>query len=243
MMDDGVGTNYNALRASVQHRFDHGFTLLAVYTYSKCLQDTEMLSNKLQGSTRSNPYSRMADYGPCDYDLRHNFTASFVYAGYKFKSYWLNFFAGGWSPAFLVSAYNGFPFSPMTGTDASLSEVGLDRPNLVPGVDRYNRSLHNSASVPTWINRGAYVTNPPGTFGNVGMNSLVGPGYKNTDVTLSKYIPVHEQQNFQLRFEFFNVFNQTNFMAPVNSLNSGQFGRVQAANPARIIQLAAKYNF
>jgi hypothetical protein len=46
-----------------------------------------------------------------------------------------------------------------------------------------------------------------------------------------------------LRFEFFNVFNHTNFQAPVNTLNSPTYGQIQASNPARIIQLAAKYNF
>ncbi len=199
-MDDGVGTNYNALRASAQHRFSHGYTLLAVYTYSRCMQDTETLSNKLQGNTESNPYNRYADRGLCDYDLRHNFTTSFVYQGYKFKERWANFFAGGWSPAFLVSAYNGFPFSPMTGIDASLSGVGLDRPNVVAGVNPYMRSLHNSANVPAWINKAAFVNNPPGTFGTTGMNSLIGPGYVDTDVTLSKLFAVHDQQNFQLRF-------------------------------------------
>jgi len=46
-----------------------------------------------------------------------------------------------------------------------------------------------------------------------------------------------------MRFEFFNVFNHTNFEAPVDTLSSSTFGQIQAANPARIIQLAAKYNF
>jgi len=124
-----------------------------------------------------------------------------------------------------------------------LSGVGLDRPNTVAGVSPYMRSLHNKANVPTWVNKAAYVNNPPGTFGTAGMNSLIGPGYVDTDVTLAKLFNVHEQQNLQLRFEFFNVFNHTNFMAPVNALNSAQFGQVQASNPARIIQVAAKYNF
>jgi Carboxypeptidase regulatory-like domain len=72
-MDDGVSTTYNALRLTTQHRFNHGYTLLAAYTYSRCMQDTETLGNKLQGNNESNPYNRMADYGPCDYDLRNSF--------------------------------------------------------------------------------------------------------------------------------------------------------------------------
>jgi hypothetical protein len=242
-MDDHINTYYDGLRVSAQHRFSHNFTLLSVYTYSKCLQSAETLSNKLQGNTESNPFYREADYGLCDFDLRHNFVNSFVYGGYKFQNRRLDFVAGQWSLAFLVSAYNGFPFSPLTGTDASLSGVGLDRPNIVPGVSPYNKSLHNSANLPVWITKSAYVINPPGTFGTARENSLIGPGYVDADATLSKAFPTWREQNLQLRFEFFNVLNHTNFMAPVATFSSAQFGQVQASNPARIIQVAAKYNF
>ena len=238
-MDDGVSTTYNALRLTAQHRFNHGYTLLTAYTYGKCLQDTETLGNKLQGNTESNPYNRMADYGPCDYDLRHSLVASFVYQGYSFTNRALNLVAGGWSPAFLVSAYTGFPFTPLTGTDASLSGVGLDRPNIKSGVSPYVRNRQSLL----WVTPAAYTTNGPGTFGTAGMNSLYGPHYIDSDVTLTKLFKIHEQQNLQLRFEFFNVFNHTNFQAPVNTFSSNTFGQIQSSNPARIIQLAAKYTF
>jgi hypothetical protein len=238
-MDDGVSTNYNALRLTTQHRFNHGYTLLAAYTYSRCMQDTETLGNKLQGNNETNPYNRLFDYGPCDYDLRHQFVTSFVYEGYNFSNRALNLVAGGWSPAFLVSTYDGFPFTPLTGVDDSLSGVGLDRPNAVSGVNPYVRNKKTLL----WINPQAFTANGPATFGTTGMNSLVGPHYFDSDVTLSKYFKVYEQQTFQLRFEFFNVFNHTNFQAPVNTLSSNTYGQIQASNPARIIQLAAKYTF
>jgi hypothetical protein len=75
------------------------------------------------------------------------------------------------------------------------------------------------------------------------MNSLLGPHYVDSDVNLTKLFRIREQQNLQLRFEFFNVFNHTNFEAPVNTLNSSSFGQIQASNPARILQIAAKYTF
>jgi hypothetical protein len=239
LMNDGVNTSYNALRVSGQHRIMHGYTLLMVYTYSHCLQDTETLANKLQGNTQTDPYNQDFDYGPCDYDLRQNLVSSMVYEGYKFNNQKLNLFAGGWSPAFLVSYYNGFPFSPLTGTDASFSGVGLDRPDAVPGVSPYVRNTKTLL----WIKPAAFTPNGPGTFGTTGMNSLLGPHYIDSDVNLTKQFKIHEQQNLQMRFEFFNVFNHTNFEAPVDTLNSSTFGQIQAANPARIIQLAAKYNF
>jgi hypothetical protein len=71
MMNDGVNTTYNALQVSARHRLSHGYTVLYNYTYSHCLQDTETISNKLQGNTQTNPTNMRFDYGPCDYDLRH----------------------------------------------------------------------------------------------------------------------------------------------------------------------------
>jgi hypothetical protein len=239
LMDDGVNTSYNALRLSGQHRFNHGYTFLAVYTWSHCLQDTETLANKLQGNTETNPYSRNFDYGPCDYDLRHNLVSSLVYQGYKFKNDKLNLVAGGWSPAFLFSYYNGFPFSPFTGTDASLSGVGLDRPDAAAGVNPYVR---NTKAL-QWLDPSAFTKNGPGTFGTTGMNSLLGPHYIDSDVNLTKQFTIHNEQSLQMRFEFFNVFNHTNFQAPVATLSSSSFGQIQASNPARIIQLAAKFVF
>lgn len=239
LMDDGVNTSYNALRATVQHRFNHGYTLLANYTYSHCLQDTETLANRLTGNQESNPYDRNADYGPCDYDLRHNLVVSFVYQGYQFHKRALDLVAGGWRPAFLVSANSGYPFSPLTGTDASLSGVGLDRPDVVGGTNRYVRNTHTLL----WVNPAAFTKNSPGTFGTAGMNSLLGPHYIDSDVNLTKMFSIHEQQNLQLRFEFFNVFNHTNFDAPVNKYSSASFGEIQSSEPARIIQLGAKYVF
>ena len=239
LMDDGVNTSYHALKLTAQHRLSHKYTVLASYTYSHCLQDTEPLSNRVTGNNESNPYNRKADYGPCDFDLRHNLVGSFVYQGFNFTNQTVNLIAGGWSPSFLVSYYNGYPFSPLTGTDASLSGVGLDRPNAVAGANPY---LRNKKTL-LWINPAAFVKNGPGTFGTTGMNSLLGPHYIDSDVSLVKLFNIHEQQQLQLRFEFFNVFNHTNFQAPVNTFSSSSFGVIQASNPARILQFAAKYAF
>jgi Carboxypeptidase regulatory-like domain len=239
LMDDGVNTSYNALKLTAQHRLSQKYTVLASYTYSHCLQDTETLGNRVTGNNESNPYNRNADYGACDYDLRHNFVGSFLYQGFSFANRKLNLIAGGWAPSFLVSYNNGFPFSPRTGTDASLSGVGLDRPDAVAGVSPY---LKNKSKL-LWINPAAFVKNAPGTFGTVRMNSLLGPRYVDSDLSLVKLFNIHEQQQFQLRFEFFNVFNHTNFDFPVSTFNSASFGKIQSSEPARILQFAAKYTF
>jgi hypothetical protein len=239
LMDDGINTFYNALRAKAEHRFSNHFTLLSVYTWSHCLQDAEPLGNRLSGNNESNPYNKLADFGPCDYDLRHNWTNSVVLEGPKFTGRLLNETAGGWQLAFLANIHSGFPFTVLTGTDQSLSAVGLDRPDIVPNV---NPNVRNKQTL-LWTNPAAFVPNAPGTFGTTRANSLNQAAYFDFDTTLMKGFRITEHQRFDFRAEFFNVFNHTNFMAPVATRSSASFGLIQASNPARIIQLAGKYTF
>jgi hypothetical protein len=241
-LDDSDNTNYHALRLSAKHRFDHSFSILSVYTWSKCLQDYETLPNKI-AVTESNPFNKAVDYGPCDYNLKNNFVTSVIYEGYKFTNRAVDFAAGRWQIAFVETIYNGFPINVLSGADNSFSGVGLDRANVVPGVNPYekNRATHQ------WINPAAFAPNPAGTFGTASYNSLVGPHFVNTDANLSKIFKTYKEQNLQLRFEFFDLFNHTNYALPVATQNSATFGQIQSSSNAtsggRILQLAAKYTF
>mgnify|MGYP001019272697 CR=1 FL=1 len=236
-LDDGVNTNYNGAKISLQKRFSHHFTWLASYTYSHCFQDAQPIGNRLTGNTYQNPFIRNNDYGVCDHDLRHNFVSSFVYQSPKFAGRAMDWALGNWQFSFLVSANNGFAFTPTTGVDASLTGVGLDRPDVVgtPYV-RNTQTLQ-------WLDPKAFRQNAAGTFGNAGYNSLRGPHFTNADANLTRGFRLTERQKVELRFEFFNVLNHTNFNPPVSRLASSTFGLIQSAAPGRIIQLAAKYSF
>jgi hypothetical protein len=238
-MGDGVNSTYEGVQFSARHRMSHGYTFLYNYTYSHCLQDTETLGNKLQGNNQTDPNNMRFDYGPCDFDIRHNMNASFVYAGYRFTNRTLDLIAGGWSPSILFRFNVGYPFTVLTGTDTSLTGIGLDRPNAVAGVNPYLRDK----STMKWISALAFTPNSGGNFGNIGMNSLVGPNFMNADFGLHKLFTTFREQRLELRFEFFNIFNHPNLQAPVVKLNSGSFGQIQSANDPRIMQLAAKYVF
>jgi hypothetical protein len=238
-MDDGLNTNYNALRLNIEHRFGNNFTLLMVYTWSHCLQNAEPLANRLSEGANyyQNPYDRNADYGPCDFDIRHNLNTSFVYSSPKFANRVVDIFAGNWQLGFLVTARSGFPFTPVTGVDNSLTGVGQDRPNVVGSP-----YLRNTSSL-KWIDASAFVPNALGAFGDAGYNSLIGPGLVDLDANLTRLFKIRERQQFQLRFEFFNALNHVNFNNPVSSLKSSAFGVIQSAGDPRIIQLAGKYTF
>jgi hypothetical protein len=95
------------------------------------------------------------------------------------------------------------------------------------------------------LNPSAFVPNAIGTFGNVGSDSLLGPSYFNIDAALSKRFNVREKQQFELRFEFFNITNHVNFNVPNldNYLAEPTFGQILGDVGPRILQFAAKYTF
>jgi len=239
LADDGVNTNYHALRVSAQHRFSHNFTVLSVYTWSHCLQNSETYGNRnnIGSASYQNPRNRNGDYGPCDFDLRHNFTTSLVYSTPRSANRIQNELLGNWQLGTLVSAHSGFAFTPLTGVDNSLTGVRQDRPNVV------GKPYVRDKSSLVWISPAAFAANPLGTFGNAGYNSLNGPRYFDLDANVTRAFPIREQMRFELRFEFFNLLNHTNLNTPVATFSSSSFGKIQSAADPRILQLAAKFKF
>ncbi len=94
-----------------------------------------------------------------------------------------------------------------------------------------------------YFNTTAFAANSIGQFGNLGRNTLIGPGFSNTDLGLMKNFAVTERVRLQFRGELFNAFNQVNFNNPVNVLTAGNFGRLSSAQAARVVQFALKLSF
>jgi hypothetical protein len=237
-LDDGANANYNGVIVKAQHRFSQNFSLLSSYTYSHCLQDSQLVVNDLSnGPLYQNPNNRNADHGPCEFDLRQNAVASLVILSPKFAGRWTNMLLGDWQLSPIISAHSGGPFNPTTGVDNSRTGEGADRPNILGNP--YTQNLNTRA----WLNTAAFSANTVGTFGNAGWNSLVGPSYFDLDVSLSRWFTVRESQKLQLRFEFFNATNHVNFANPSSGLNTSTFGTIFSAGNPRILQFAAKYVF
>jgi hypothetical protein len=138
-----------------------------------------------------------------------------------------------------------------TVTDANANFANSDgqqRPDFVPGQNQNGKPC-----VPgTFFNTCAFADPQPGSFGNVSLNSLRGPGYKNWDGSLLKNFPVGENRRVEFRAEFYNLLNHTNYLfaaaGPQNSNNSTvlgttSFGYVTAARPPRQMQLGLKFYY
>lgn len=233
---DGFGTKYNGVLTTLQHRFATYFSLLANYTYSHCISgppnNGDLSANQIQDPNNPN-----AEISNCGADRRHNFVASLVgrsqVGGGRFKRGLLN----DWQIAPIVTVYSGSPFTTTSGTDRSLTAVGLDRPNLIGNPYKHTNKV-------TWLDPAAFAFNAPGTYGNIRPYSFYGPKYVNLDGAITKYIPFYESVNLQARVECFDCLNHPNLNNPAATLStSNTFGQILTSQTPRILQLSLKIDF
>jgi Carboxypeptidase regulatory-like domain/TonB dependent receptor len=221
-------SNYNSLQVSLNHQFSHTFSGQASYTYSKCLT-TGSASSGLEQDTyeQADPYNRLYDYGPCSFDIRHNFVANGVYI-FPFKG---NRLVEGWGLTSILRASTGLPVDIQEGSDITqLNGIQGDRPNYSGtcpgGKDQVLGKWYN------WFNSTCYAPQTYGTLGDVGRNSVVGPGLFDWDMSVIKQTKVTERLNAEFRAEFFNLLNHTNFAQPSN------LGVVVSGGPPGVYTLA-----
>ena len=246
-LDDGGTASYNALIASVEHRFAKNFSMLANYTFAHCIADPQ--TTELSGPIYTNPANRRFDRGNCTaVDVRHNFNLSAVIQSPHYHSRALQIIAGDWQLAPIVGAHTSNYYTVTTGVDNALTGIGAQRPNLMQS-DPYctNRNVN------CWLNASAFGSPAGGTLGNLGINNLTGPGYFDLDLALSRRFKIRERQSIEIRAESFNLENRANFLNPAaaslvggtvnNALNSSTFGKIQSDVSPRIMQFAIKYAF
>lgn len=223
------------------------------------------------GELRSiNPFNRnAADYGPSSYDATHRLVINYDYAlpsVRRFNSlHWLpSRLTDGWQLTGITTLQSGFPLDVVDSSFPSLTSSfftfysafntsGWDVPNQIGPVQYVNpRSNPNSlgpglAGTNYWFNPLAKSFGAPtvGTEGNAARDLFRGPGLNNFDFALLKETRITESTRIELRFEFFNIFNHTQFdpVGITTDFNSPQFGTETAAHDPRVIQLAGKLYF
>jgi Carboxypeptidase regulatory-like domain len=256
MVGDYATANYNGLVTTVQHRLSSTFSMLANWTWSKCLNIADG-NGDITGSPVSNASNIAQDYGPCGSDYRHIENVVIVAKSEFSVSGWKAFALNGWELAPLFHIQSGAPLNVTQGSDLSLTSNGNDRPNLVPGVPIYVPFGHRAgasglpASVVEanrgYLNQAAFTLNTVGgTYGNISRNAFRGIPSLQFDAQISRIFPIRERLNMDLRLEAFNVLNHPNFNNPSSSNPASTnltFGQISSAGAARIFQVGAKFSF
>ena len=256
-LNSAGNAEYDALQIKAQHRFGNGLSFLVNYTYSHALGDA---SNANLGSQNNDSFRYSAEpqweHGNLDFDVRHRFVASYSWdlpfgRGQRFGSGvspLVNQLIGQWTIEGITTLSSGTWFTVTDGNNDFANSDGQQRPDAVPG----QRASGKPCIPGTFFNTCAFTDPALGSFGNVGINTLQGPGVANWDLSVLKNFPISEKRHFELRAESFNIANHTNFLfaapGPQNSnnatvLGAPSFGYVTAARPPRQIQFGLKFYY
>ena len=228
-------STYNALQLSLNKRFSGHYTVLANYTYAKSLDNGSL--DTLGGW--QNPSDLRPEKGPSDYDVRKRFVASFLYAVHAPSARAARAVLGGWQVNGIFAAQSSTPFTVTSGQDRALIGSGSQRPNLV-GNPFLDTGRPKAQLIQQYFNPSAFMLPPSGQFGNLGRNTMYGPGRYNLDSSLFRSFRLQERLNLQFRFELFNTLNHANLGGPVSNIGTATVGRILSASDPRILQFGLK---
>jgi hypothetical protein len=240
--DPALNGNYNSLQATIRGQIGHSFQLFASYVWSKEL-DYE------------GPFVNGADiafnHGPGAIDIRNSFTTSYIYTLPSVRKFGLigREALSGWQLNGVTFLHSGSPFTVISGKDTNLDGVTNDRVNIVgnpyyQGQNRAQNELH-------FLNPAAFAT-PTGPYGNEQNDSLVGPKYFSSNLSVFKIFPIHDTLRLQFRAEAENAFSNVNLSTPAANLvtlttdqssGANQIGALAGNATPRIFQFALKLLF
>jgi len=242
----GANSHYNGLQLTAMKRLSHGLQGQVNYTWSRCMDTVSnggFLPFSAGGILSPLPGDLARDYGPCDYDIRHNLNAQYVYQlPVRVWNHSLGYALNGWQISGTAFWHSGVPFSvlstpysaanPSTGQQEGIVQgSGPQFASIVPGVPLYEHHPIpgvTQAGTLQWLNPDAFVSavdpstgqcyggDSPQTcqFGSLGRNALRGPDFLWSDFYLTKLFSLTEHVKLRVAGQFFNVFNHPNFALP-----------------------------
>jgi len=242
--DGRTHSTYHALQVTLNRRFTGGLLLKGAYTYSRAI---DMADYSDWTEFRWNaPSVFHRNRAAASHNIPHNLQLAFVYElPFGSNKKWATSGAGaavlgGWQVNGFFSAYSGRQFT-LTASGASLNMPGNQQtPDQVkPKVE----TLGQVGDAGTWFDTSAFARVTEVRFGNVGRNTMRGPGVVNLDLSLFRTFTLKEQFKLQFRAEAFNVTNTPHFANPNGNVNSSNFGKVLATDSAYALGRSREIRF
>jgi outer membrane receptor protein involved in Fe transport len=255
-LPNAAQSNYHAFFLRVEKKLTGGLSWLSSYNWSKAITNAPQFRNAggARGAENSPPqdsHNVRLERGLASFDVRHRWVNSAVWnLPFGPRQKWLNsgpgaWLAGGWQISAIHSMQTGFPFTANLAGDTAGIGGGtgaiLIRPNAVPG--QHWKLPASERTTERWFNTAAFVAPPAFQFGNVGRNTIIGPGMLNFDLMAARSFRITEGASLQFRGEFFNALNTPNYDIVGRILNNPQFGVVQSQLPPRQIQFGLRLAF
>jgi hypothetical protein len=235
-------STYHSLQTKIEKRFSNNLSFLGAYTFGKSIDEQSQASLGFDNSSSvRSEYNYSWEKSRSDFDQTHRFVVSYMYDmpfGRNLTGA-AKALVDGWQFVGIHSFTTGTPFTVHARTDYS-NAGGDARPNAVPGA---SDTPPGGRSRQEWFNPAAFTNPVDGQFGNVGRNTISGPGNISIDFSIFKNFPIREATRIQFRTEFFNLINHPNFRSPSTTYDSSNPGELTAAGTSRQIQFALKLLF
>jgi len=245
LLENTAQSWYDAGYVNVRRRYAHGLSLLANYTLAKSLTNApDFRSPMYESSIPQNDDDLQAERGPAC-DIRNRFSLSGVYDAPAWnRSHLSTALTKDWRFSTIYQVQSGYPMTISVFGDTANAGTALGENPIRANLTGQEIFPHGTRNPQQWFNPGAFATPPAYTFGNVGRNSVYGPGMQTLDVAVVRAFSVTERTKLETRGEFFNALNKVNYDVPNRFVNTAGFGTITGAmSPARQIQLSARVSF
>lgn len=241
-------SSYHSLQTKLRKRYRSGLQMQASYTWAKMIDDFSSVGGYGQtypGYTNNN--RRDLDRSLSSLDVAHHLAVNFQYdLKWKPRERLLRTVASGWSVNGILTVQSGMPIPIASQANTTGSFGGGQRPNSTGITSRTAGSPKER--IDQWFDKSAFVNAPRYAFGNVGrtLPDNRAPGLQVWDVSVLKTVPVREKWRVEFRAEFFNAFNNVNFLPPEGTaadFGRPQFGTLTSTERARVIQFGLKFYY
>ena len=219
-LETSANSNYNGLQTSLSIRNVFGFSGQINYTWSHSIDNASDGQDYVANASQpDNSYRTDFERGNSNFDVRQRFVAAISYNVPNFSKRYPRL-GDGWQLNTVITLRTGSPFHVNFFDDYNGTGEFFPRPDLVgnpySGTSTPNNFLNLSAfKVPCTLDAGGACIPSTFHFGNLGRNSLIGPGYANVDFSVLKTTKITDRVSLQLRVEVFNIFNRPNFSSPL----------------------------
>jgi Carboxypeptidase regulatory-like domain/TonB dependent receptor len=214
-INSAASSSYNALQVTLKTNAWHGLTGQFAYAWSHNLDDSSVFNTIPQNS-----FNLAGDWGNANNDIRNHFAAYLSYQVPALAS-GPRALTHGWEVNGILKFQNGQPVNVLTGQDNSGTAEGEDRATITGPPLNSDRSVQQH-SFAQYLNQSSFVVPANATYGNLGRNQIIGPGFGDVDLSLIKNTPIYKERvTAQFRVEMFNVFNRTNLAQPLANLGYG----------------------
>jgi hypothetical protein len=257
--DNTRHSNYEGVFFDFKGRFSRGF-VDASYTRSRAQDDA---------GAYPTPFNPQAYYGPAAWDVPNRISLSFNYSlrGLNGGQGAVGHLTGGWGISgtsifqsgepLTVGAFNSYQpvcasttlacpsaGNPAIGYGPQSGDYNADGVNLdYPDATAYAQSTSRHAFLTGAIPKSNFAVPTFGSEGNEKVGQFREPNFAETDLNFYKDTHITERVDFQMRFEFFNIFNRANLLNVDNNWTDGNFGQATASHLPRWWQLGAKISF